>query len=68
MYLIVIDWRLLPVEEEIVLWLSAAPLVTEALEKLLNTVLVVVQVCAEPYRLVPAIEMLNIGVPLSAWQ
>ena len=27
-----------------------------------------VQVCAELYRLVPAIEMLNVGVPLSAWQ
>lgn len=35
---------------------------TLALEKLLNTVLVVVQVCAELYRLVPAIEMLNVGV------
>jgi hypothetical protein len=34
----------------------------------LNAVLVVVQVCAELYRLVPAIEMLNVGVPLSAWQ
>jgi hypothetical protein len=61
--LIVIDWRLLPVEAAIVLWLMAAALATLALEKLLNTVLVVVvQVCAELYRLVPAIEMLNVGV------